>query len=275
MAKGSQKNLASGKQLKSKRRKVPDQLYSMSLVALLLIIWQLVSSLELVPSFMLPSPIAVVKAFISDFPLLMENLWITLLEALLGLGSGLVFGFVFAVLMDRYEALDKAISPLLVFSQTVPTVAIAPLLVLWLGYGLAPKVIVIFLVTFFPIAVNLLNSFQAADRDQQNLLRAMGASESMIFRFVKWPSSLESFFAALKVSASYSIVGAVIAEWLGGTKGLGVYMTQVRKSFSYDKMFAVIFLISALSLVLLQAIELIKRLSMPWKSSSRGAKKSL
>lgn len=237
----------------------------MTLVTLLLIVWQIVSMLEIVPSFMLPSPVAVVKAFVKDFPLLMENLWITLLEALLGLGSGVIAGFVLAVLMDRNEALNKAISPLLVFSQTIPTVAIAPLLVLWLGYGLAPKVIVIFLVTFFPIAVNLLNSFQTADQDQQNLLRAMGASEAMLFRCVKWPAALESFFTALRVSASYSIVGAVIAEWLGGSQGLGVYMTQVRKSFSYDKMFAVIFLISALSLVLLQLIELIKRLSMPWK----------
>lgn len=247
------------------KRKLPDRVYSVTLVALLLIVWQIVSMLEIVPSFMLPSPVAVVKAFVKDFPLLMENLWITLLEALLGLGSGVIAGFVLAVLMDRNEALNKAISPLLVFSQTIPTVAIAPLLVLWLGYGLAPKVIVIFLVTFFPIAVNLLNSFQTADQDQQNLLRAMGASEAMLFRFVKWPAALESFFTALRVSASYSIVGAVIAEWLGGSQGLGVYMTQVRKSFSYDKMFAVIFLISALSLVLLQLIELIKRLSMPWK----------
>ncbi|HHT25203.1 MAG TPA: ABC transporter permease [Clostridiaceae bacterium] len=252
------------KQLFNNKR-ISERFYGISLVAVLLIVWQVVSDIELVPSFMLPSPVTVVKAFVKDFPVLMDNLSITLIAGLLGLTFGVIAGFCLAVLMDYRTGLCKAIYPILIFSQTVPTVAIAPLLVLWMGYGLAPKITVIFLVTFFPVTVNLLESFQAADPDQISLLQAMGATKFQIFYYVKWPGALDSFFAALKVSASYSIVGAVIAEWLGGSKGLGVYMTQVRKSFAYDKMFAVIFLISALSLVLLFGLNIIQNKVMPWK----------
>lgn len=249
-------------------RGLRDKLYSFSLVAGILLAWQIVSDSGLVPSFMLPSPLTVMRAFFTDLPLLLENLGITLLEAMLGLGSGVALGFLFALAMERWNGLRLALYPLLVFSQTVPTVAIAPLLVLWMGFGLAPKVLVVFLVTFFPITVNLLESFRATDPDRLRLLEAMGASRGQLFRFAKWPNAMEPFFAALKVSASYSVVGAVIAEWLGGTKGLGVYMTQVRKSFAYDKMFAVIFLISALSLALLFLLERLKALSMPWKRAA-------
>lgn len=255
---------------KLKNRKISEKLASVSLIAALLIIWQIISDVGLVPAFMLPSPVTVVKAFVKDFSVLMDNLSITLLAGVLGLLSGVVAGFCLAVIMDYRKGLRNAIYPILVFSQTIPTVAIAPLLVLWMGYGLAPKVVVIFLVTFFPVTVNLFESFQATDPDRLRLLKAMGANEFQLFKFVKWPAALDSFFAALKVSASYSIVGAVIAEWLGGAKGLGVYMTQVRKSFAYDKMFAVILLISALSLVLLFILNIVQNKIMPWKKFQNG-----
>ncbi|MGB4610767.1 MAG: ABC transporter permease [Saccharofermentanales bacterium] len=254
----------------SDKKKIPEKMYSISLVAVLLIVWQVVSDIEIVPSFMLPSPITIAKAFIEDFPVLMNNLSVTLIAGLLGLILGVIAGFCLAVLMDYHMILYKALYPILIFSQTVPTVAIAPLLVLWMGYGLAPKITVIFLVAFFPVTVNLFESFQAADPDQIRLLQAMGATNFQIFYYVKWPGALDSFFAALKVSASYSIVGAVIAEWLGGSKGLGVYMTQVRKSFAYDKMFAVIFLISALSLFLLFILNVFQKKVMPWQKYQAG-----
>ncbi|MGI6545883.1 MAG: ABC transporter permease [Fastidiosipilaceae bacterium] len=243
---------------------IKDKLQSSLPIVLLLVIWQVLSSSGLIPSFMLPSPVAVVKAFVTDFPLLVDNLWVTLLEAMLGLLTGVLFGFLFAMLMDRFRPVRIAIYPLLVLTQTIPTVAIAPLLVLWMGYGVAPKVLLIFIVTFFPITVNSLDGFQSVDPDEVRLLRAMGANNSQIFRYIKWPSGLNAFFSALRVSAAYAVLGAVIAEWLGGSRGLGVYMTRVRKSFAFDKMFAVIFLISALSLLLLALVKQIQRKSMPW-----------
>jgi ABC-type nitrate/sulfonate/bicarbonate transport system permease component len=144
-------------------------------------------------------------------------------------------------------------------------VAIAPLLVLWFGYGLAPKVILIVLTTFFPVAVSLVAGFRSVDLDMIDLMRTMGASDLQIFWQVKLPGALDQFFSGLRISATYAIVGAVISEWLGGFSGLGVYMTRVRKSFAYDRMFAVIILISVLSLALMKAVDLLERVCMPWK----------
>ncbi len=246
-----------------KLRSTPINYYAALLILLLLLVWQILSGLGIVPTFLLPSPMDVTRAFINDFPLLMENLWVTLWEAALGLASGIVFGFAFALLMEYFPRLRQALYPVLVLTQTVPTVAIAPLLVLWMGYGIAPKVVLIFIVTFFPITTSLLEGFQTADVDEIRLLQAMGASQIQIFKFIKWPAALSSFFSSLKIAASYAIVGAVIAEWLGGNAGLGVYMTRVKASYLYDKMFAVIFLISFLILLLLGLLEQIKKWTMP------------
>ena len=161
--------------------------------------------------------------------------------------------------------LYRAFYPLVVLTQTIPTVAIAPLLVLWFGYGMLPKVVLIVVATFFPITVGLLGGFKSVDPDEIDLMRSMGASRWQIMRHVKIPAALPQFFSGLKISAAYAIVGAVIAEWLGGFSGLGVYMTRVRKAYSFDKMFAVIFLISALSLVLMWAVEAVRRIAMPWE----------
>ncbi len=242
-----------------------EKVWPVLTIIIILGIWQTASSIGMVPRFMLPSPIDVAKAFIVDFPLLMSNAKVTLLEAFIGLGMGVAVGFLMAVLMDRFEKMYQAFYPLIVLTQTVPTVAIAPLLVLWFGYEMLPKVILIVIVTFFPVTVSLLDGFKSADRDTVNLLRSMGASKVQIFWFVKFPGSLGQFFASLRISVSYAVVGAVIAEWLGGFSGLGVYMTRVKKAFSFDKMFAVIFLISVISLLLMGAVNLLQKKCMPWE----------
>lgn len=218
----------------------------------------------MVDSFMLPSPLQVVQAFIKEFPTLMEHSIVTLTEAFLGLGIGIVLGFIMAVLMDQFEVLYKAFYPIIVLTQTIPTVAIAPLLVLWFGYEMTPKVILIVITTFFPIAVGLLNGFRSTDQDSIHLLRAMGAGRWQIFRYIKLPGAMSQFFAGLRISASYAVVGAVISEWLGGFSGLGVYMTRVKQAFSFDKMFAVIFLISIISLILMKGVDYLQKICMPW-----------
>lgn len=252
--------------MRKRLQNTTSKLWAVFALAALLLIWQFVSAVGWVPSFMLPSPVKVVKAFISDFPLLMENSRVTLMEAAAGLFFGVLIGFIMAVLMDRFERLYKAFYPLVVITQTVPTVAIAPLLVLWFGYEMMPKVILIVIVTFFPITVGLLDGFRSADKDMMNLLRSMGAGKFQIFRYIKLPGAMSHFFASLRISASYSVVGAVIAEWLGGFSGLGVYMTRVKKAFAFDKMFAVIFLISIISLLLMKLVDVIQKKSMPWEN---------
>lgn len=233
-------------------------------LGLLLLVWQALSSFKLVPEFMLPSPVQVGRAFIKDLPLLLDHSKVSLIESALGLSIGVLIGFSLALLMERFEILYKSLYPVLIISQTIPTVAIAPLLVLWFGYGIMPKVILIVIVTFFPIAIGFLDGFKSVDEDAVKLLKSMDASEFQILRYIKLPHALPYFFAGLRISASYSVVGAVIAEWLGGFSGLGVYMTRVKKSYSFDKMFAVIFLISGLSLLLMTLVRLLERASMPW-----------
>lgn len=248
-----------------KLQSITNKIAPVLAITILLILWQTLSATGTVPKFMLPSPLDVVKAFIGDFPLLMQHTGTTLSEAFWGLSLGVMLGFAVAVVMDRFEIAYKAIYPVLVITQTIPTVAIAPLLVLWLGYGILPKVTLIIITSFFPITIGLLDGFKSADPDAISLMKAMGASRMQRFYHIKLPSSLSHFFAGLRISVSYSIIGAVVAEWLGGFSGLGVYMTRVRKSFSFDKMFAVIFFISIISLLLMFSVSILQKAVMPWE----------
>ena len=235
-------------------------------VICLLLIWQFICVIGLVPAYMLPSPVEVLFAFAEEFPLLWEHALITLQEAFIGLLFGVCIGFLAAVLMDTFELLYKAFYPLLIITQTIPSVAIAPLLVLWFGYEMTPKIILIVISTFFPITVGLLEGLRSADKDAIGLLRSMGASRLQIYRYIKFPSALPQFFSGLRIAAAYSVVGAVISEWLGGFGGLGVYMTRVKKAFAFDKMFAVIFLISAISLLLMTLVEFAEKKCMPYRN---------
>ena len=214
---------------------------------------------------MLPSPYDVVKAFVDNFSVMMKQAAVTLQEACYGLLIGVALAFIVATLMDRFAFLYKAIYPILVITQTIPTIAVAPLLVLWMGFGMAPKITLVVITTFFPIAVGLLGGFEGADSDAINLMRAMGANRYQICKYVKLPNAMPSFFSGLKVSASYAVVGAVISEWLGGFEGLGVYMTRVKKAYAFDKMFAVIVFISVISLLLMGLVNLLERAATPWK----------
>jgi ABC-type nitrate/sulfonate/bicarbonate transport system permease component len=232
---------------------------------LLLALWQTVSGLGLVPPYMLPSPLRIVRAMAHDFPLLMRHTGVTILETAVGLLLSFAASFVLALVMDNTAFLRRQLMPILLFTQTVPTIAIAPLLVLWLGYGASPKIALVFITCFFPLTVGLLSGLQSADEDSVQLLKSMGATRRHIYRYLKLPSSLPSFFSGLRIAGSYAVIAAVVAEWLGGNSGLGVYMTRVRKSYSFDKMFAVILLTAALSLVLMRGIEELEKRVVRWK----------
>ena len=252
-----------------KFQSITDKAAPLISVAAIVLVWLFVCEGEIVPSYMLPSPVSVVKSFVGDFSLLMSHAAVTIQEAVLGLLIGTFLGFIFAVIMDRFSFLYKALYPVLIISQTIPTIAIAPLLVLWMGFSMAPKITLVVITTFFPIAVSLLDGFKSVDSDEISLMRSMGANNLQIFRHVKLPSAMEQFFSGLKVSASYAVVGAVISEWLGGFEGLGVYMTRVKKAYAFDKMFAVIILVSIVSLLLMAVVALLKRMVMPYKKSSQ------
>ena len=218
----------------------------------------------MIPAYMLPSPIDVGKALVGDIDLILMHAKVTLMEAFLGLCIGIVLAFVTATLMDRFLILDQAFYPLMIITQTIPTIAIAPVLVLWMGFGMAPKITLVVITTFFPITVGLLDGYKSVDKDSVDLMRAMGASRRQIFTNVKIPAAMPHFFSGLKISSSYAVVGAVISEWLGGFEGLGVYMTRVKKAYAFDKMFAVIIFIVVISLLLMFVVGMIRDISMPW-----------
>lgn len=238
-------------------------------VAVIILIWFLCCNAELIPAYMLPSPADVVRAFVDNFSIMMKQAVITLQETLYGLAIGIAIAFVVASLMDRFAWLKKALYPVLVVTQTIPTIAIAPLLVLWMGFGMAPKITLVVITTFFPIAIGLLTGYEAVDPDAINLMRAMGAKRYQIFRYVKLPNAIPSFFSGLRISAAYAVVGAVVSEWLGGFEGLGVYMTRVKKAYAFDKMFAVIVFISAISLALMGIVIVMEKVATPWNKKEK------
>lgn len=251
--------------MQKKRLNITTKLLPVAVVLFVLLLWYVVTATGFVPRFFMPTPLDVLQALQEDFGLLMHNAWITLVEAFWGLLLGVLLGVIIAVVMERFDLLYRAIYPLLVLSQTIPTYAIAPILILWFGYGILPKVLLIIVTTFFPVAVEMLTGLRSADIDLIKLMKTMGANRLQILWYVKLPASLEHFFASLRISVSYSIIGAVIAEWVGGDAGLGVYMTRVMKVYAYDKMFAVIVLISLVSLLLILVVDILQRLAMPWK----------
>lgn len=249
-----------------KLKSITSNLYSAIFIGILVLIWGFVCQAQLVPGFMLPSPQSVIKALYTDAQLLFEHAKISLAEAFIGLGLSIISAVVLAIVMDESKILRKTLYPVVILTQTVPAIAMAPLLVLWMGYGMAPKVALIFITCFFPMVVSTLSGLMSVDEDVIRLFNSMGASRLKILFWVKLPSAMESFFSGLRLAVSYSIVGAVIAEWLGGNGGLGVYMTRVRKSYAFDKMFAVIIFISILSLILMKLVDIIQNKAMPWKN---------
>lgn len=246
-----------------KRPQVSRQIISLIkshiLVVLILVFWQMCVSLEVIPDYLLPSPLQIVEAFIEDFSLLMEHAKYTLATAFIGTAIGLIISFVLSILMDLSKTMKELIYPVILLNQTIPTIAIAPLLIIWLGYGITPKVVLVVLAVFFPITIALVDGYQSVSREHLNLFKSMKASKYQLYRHLKIPSAMGSFFTGLKVALSYALISAVIAEWLGGYHGLGVYMTRVRKSYDLDSMFAVIFLISFLTILLIGLVKWLER----------------
>ncbi|MDD2402840.1 MAG: ABC transporter permease [Clostridia bacterium] len=230
----------------------------------LLVLWQMVVVILGIEEFILPSPISIGKVLFETSDLLWKHSIQTANEAILGFILAIVAGVILAIVMGLIPLIKRLLYPLIVVSQTVPIMAIAPLLIIWFGYGMLPKIMVVALVCFFPITVSLVEGLEAVDRDMVKLLISMGASTWQVFKKLRFPSALPSLFSGLKISATYSIMGAIIGEWLGASRGLGVYMTRSMKSFLTVRVFASIVVISLLSLLLFGIINILARLLMPW-----------
>lgn len=239
------------------------------LIALVILAWQVVAVRSGLGRFILPSPVEVVQAGLKTRETLRIAIGTTLLETAIGLAAALVLGIGLAAAMDFSALLRRALYPILVVSQTVQILAIAPLLIIWFGFDLLPKVIIVVLICFFPLAVSTADGLTSADPEFVALLQAMGASRRQVWRMVRLPAALPSFFSGLRVAVTYSIVGATIGEWVGNSVGLGGYMLNSKNAFRADQVFVAMLITSLLSVGLFLLVYLIERLALPWYYSSQ------
>jgi ABC-type nitrate/sulfonate/bicarbonate transport system permease component len=249
-------------------RAIRDYLPPAILIGLFLTVWQSATWLWRIEAYLLPSPSRVVAAGIQARGLLSEHIQQTLRETLLGFTIALSCGLLLAVVIDLSGFLRRALYPLLVVTQTIPIMTIAPLLVIWLGYTIWPKIIVVALVCFFPIVVTSADGLHSADPELLALLQAMGANRGQVFFKVRVPGALPSVFSGIKIAITYSVIGAIIGEWVGASKGLGVFMLRASNSFRTDWVFAAIAVSSLLSILLFLAVAVIERLALPWYYTS-------
>lgn len=242
-------------------------------VAIILIIggWAGLVELYDIPRYVMPSPSEVLAHILDDWEALFKGFGTTFLEFLMGFVLGVGCGFVFAVLMDASRTARGILYPILIISQAVPIVAISAALTIWLGFGLAPKLVIVSLVVFFPVVVNVLDGLASIDKDVLNLVRSMGASPVNVFRHVKLPATYSPLFSALKLSATFSVTGAVIAEWTASTSGgLGAYLLQANSRLNTAGTFSAITFLAALGIVSFLLVVLVEYMLTPWKSSSKA-----
>ncbi len=239
------------------------------LILFVLLCWQVVATRTGLSAFILPSPLQVIRAGWETRHILLAAIGTTMLETVIGLAVAILLGILIAAAIDLSSFLRRALYPILVASQTIQIMAIAPLLIIWFGFGLLPKVIIVVLVCFFPMAVSTADGLASTDPDLVALLRAMGANRRQIWRIVRLPSALPSFFSGLRVAVTYSVVGATIGEWVGGSAGLGLYMLRSKNALATDQVFVAILITTAISIGLFATLYLIERAVLPWYHSAQ------
>ena len=243
-------------------------LYPLITIAIILVVWQVVTTVFDVPSYIFPTLGQVIKAFGEDFGLIMYHAAATLGEGAAGIGISIGISIVIAVCMDRFPTAKKTVYPLLVISQTVPVMAIAPLLIIWFGFGVAPKIILVVIMCFFPITVNMTDGFAQADPDCVNMFRVWNASQGQIYRHLKFPGAMPYFFSGLRISVTWMLVAAILSEWLGGDRGIGVYMLRAKQAYALDKVFASVIFVVLVSLALIGILTLIKKKTIRWSGAA-------
>jgi putative hydroxymethylpyrimidine transport system permease protein len=241
----------------------PSTRWALSLL-LFVLLWQSIVSIFSVPGYVLPSPSATVRAIVDDALLLGRHAGVTIVETLAGLGLALVLGVAAALTMHRSRVLRDLIYPHLVLSQAVPLIAIAPMILIWFGLGTLSKILVVAFVCFFPLTVNTYEGFRGVDPSYAELLDTFGATWLDRYRHLYIPATLPGILAGAKIAATYSVLGAIVGEWLGGSLGLGVYMTRAQQSFRTDRLFGAILIVMVLSFGLFKAVDGIGFVLTPW-----------
>jgi len=240
------------------------------LIVILLVLWDLAIRLFRIPPYLIPAPEAVVKQLYLEWPKLWRESLITTYATLGGFALSIAFGIPMALMIAYSRTVESFVYPLLVFSQSVPKIAIAPLFVVWFGFGIIPKVICAFMLGFFPIVVSTVMGFKSVEPDMIDLARSMKASRLATFLRISLPQALPSIFAGLKVSVTLAVVGAVVGEFVGSNSGIGYLLQIANGNFDLPLMFAALTVLSGIGVLLFVAVDVVERLMIPWHASQRN-----
>lgn len=259
-----------GPAAKPRRRKSPWRRYLVSTLAFLAVLaaWQAVVVVFRVPQYLAPSPAQVVHALRTQYPVLAINAWPTLIETIGGFLVGNIIAIVIAVGFVHSRTFRQSVYPLAVTIRTLPILAISPILVLLLGLGYSSKVAIAALITFFPTLVNMVDGLDAVDPNALELMHVLSASRREVFRYLRWPTSLPYLFSALRIASTASLLGAIVAEWIGSNSGLGYLILAATYDYRTPLLYATMAVASAMALALFGIVSLIERYAIPWRQTS-------
>jgi NitT/TauT family transport system permease protein len=239
-------------------------------IVALFVLWEAVIDVFRIPPYLIPAPLAVVKQLVAEWPRLLAESAVTTYATLGGFALSIAFGIPVALWIAYSRTVESYVYPLLVFSQSVPKIAIAPLFVVWFGFGIVPKVIAAFMLGFFPVVVSTVAGFKSVEPEMLDLARSMKASRLQTFLHISLPNALPSVFAGLKVSVTLAVVGAVVGEFVGSNSGIGYLLQIANGNFDLPLMFAALTVLSLIGVLLFAAVDLVERLTIPWHASHRG-----
>jgi NitT/TauT family transport system permease protein/putative hydroxymethylpyrimidine transport system permease protein len=251
------------------RRLLRDWAPPVLLLALVVAGWEAAARLGWVEDYLLPAPSEVARALVEDRDVLLPDAWVTAQEVLLGFGIALAAGVAVAVLLHLSPMLRRALYPIVVASQAIPVIVIAPILVIWFGFGMGPKLMVIALICFFPIAVNTLDGLRAVDRDQTRMLLTLGAGRWDLLRRLELPSALPYLFSGAKVAVAVAVIGAVFGELVGSDAGLGHAIQVGTAQLLTARVFAAVLLLAAMAIALFALVAAVERRAVPWAHAER------
>jgi NitT/TauT family transport system permease protein len=234
-----------------------------------LVLWEIGVFLTSAPAYLLPPPSAIFHVFVAELPRLLEHGWVTLYEMLLGYGLAVLVAVPLAIAITASQRFDKFVMPTLLFFQVVPKVAIAPLFLVWFGVGALPKVLVAFLISFFPIVIDAAVGLRSMSTEMNDLARSMGATRMQVFAQFRLPTSLPYLFSGLKVAATLAVAGAVVGEFVGADKGLGYLLLVTNSNLETALMFATIVALTMIGLVFFYLVEFLEALLIPWHVTHR------
>lgn len=250
-------------------RRVGDAIYPLTAIIVILVIWELAVLIRDIPHYVLPAPTVIAETVYLERAYLTSEMVPTLIEALLGFFFAVVIGNLLAIAMVTWRALERTLYPLLVASQEVPTIAVAPLFIIWFGLGTTPKVIIAFLIAFFPVVINSAVGLRSVPTEVLNLARSTGATRLAILRRIRLPHALPNIFAGMKLAITLAVIGAIVGEFVGADQGIGYLLIAASGRLDTALVFAGIAVLVAIGLVLFWLVAIVEKLAIPWHISQR------